>query len=108
VVTASLTSEIFGMALAEAMACGRAVLASSWRGFDDVVIAGKAGERFSAGNPRELADAMRRLLKDDERRAGYAAAGRRRVLDLFRWEIVAACVQAVYDRTLGRNGRARP
>ncbi len=98
VVGASLASETFGMALAEAMACGRAVLASSWRGYDDVVVQGETGERFPAGDPRALAAALRRLLTDDAARARLGAGGRRHVQALFRWETVATRVQAVYDR----------
>jgi len=106
VVGASLASETFGMVLAEAMACERAVLASSWRGYDDVVIHGETGERFAAGDPRALAASLRRLLADDGWRAACAAKGRKRVDDLFRWERVAARVQGVYDRVLGGAGPA--
>jgi glycosyltransferase involved in cell wall biosynthesis len=106
VVGASLASETFGMVLAEAMACERPVLASSWRGYDDVVIRGETGERFAAGDPGALATSVRRLLGDDSARADYATAGRRRVNELFRWERVAARVQGVYDRVLGGAGRS--
>jgi glycosyltransferase involved in cell wall biosynthesis len=107
VLGASVASETFGMALAEAMACGRPVLASSWRGYDDVVVAGETGERFPAGDPRALAQSLRRLLEDERGRARLAAAGRKRVESLFRWEVVAARVQAVYDGALRRR-RASP
>jgi D-inositol-3-phosphate glycosyltransferase len=106
VIGASLASETFGMVLAEAMACERPVLASSWRGYDDVVIHGETGERFGAGDPRALAASLRRLLADDGGRAAYAAQGRARVDDLFRWDRVAARVQGVYDRVLGGAGQA--
>ena len=102
VLGASVASETFGMALAEAMACGRPVLASSWRGYDDVVIPNETGARFAAGDPRALAESLRRLLAEEETRARLAAGGRRRVESLFRWETVAARVQAVYDRALSR------
>jgi D-inositol-3-phosphate glycosyltransferase len=103
VIGASLASETFGMVLAEAMACERPVLASSWRGYDDVVIHGETGERFTAGDPRALSASLRRLLADDGGRAAYASRGRKRVDDLFRWDRVAARVQGVYDRVLGAS-----
>ena len=107
VLGASLASETFGMVLAEAMACERSVLASSWRGYDDVVIQGETGERFAAGDVPALAGALRRLLTADDVRAAHAAAGRRRVDDLFGWARVAERVQGVYDRILGpRAGTA--
>jgi len=105
VIGASVASETFGMVLAEAMACERAVLASTWRGYDDVVVQGATGERFAAGDPESLAAALRRLLAEPETRRVYGAAGRRRVDDLFRWPRVAARVQGVYDRVLGSRSR---
>jgi D-inositol-3-phosphate glycosyltransferase len=104
VIGASLASETFGMVLAEAMACERPVLASSWRGYDDVVVHGETGERFAAGNPKDLAAALRRLLADETARATYGSAGRQRVSNLFRWEKVAARVQGVYSAALAPGG----
>lgn len=97
VIGASRASETFGMVLAEAMACGRAVLASSWQGYDDVVIQDVTGERFAAGDAGALAAALRRLLSDETLRASLGAAGRERVRSLFTWRQVAQRVQAVYE-----------
>jgi glycosyltransferase involved in cell wall biosynthesis len=105
VIGASVASETFGMVLAEAMACERAVLASTWRGYDDVVVQGATGERFAAGDPASLAAALRRLLAEPATRNVYGAAGRRRVDDLFRWPRVAERVQGVYERVLGSRSR---
>jgi D-inositol-3-phosphate glycosyltransferase len=107
VIGASLASETFGMVLAEAMACERPVLASSWRGYDDVVIHGQTGERFQAGNPESLAAVLRRLLNDEGARAAFGVAGRQRVSELFRWDKVAARVQGVYDGALSPGGKPR-
>jgi glycosyltransferase involved in cell wall biosynthesis len=93
----SFASETFGMALAEAMACGRPVLASTWQGFDDVVRDGETGVRFEAADPEGLASALRALLDDRARRLRVAEAGRSRVLANFTWPQVAARVQAVYE-----------
>jgi glycosyltransferase involved in cell wall biosynthesis len=100
VVGASRASETFGMVLAEAMACERPVLASSWRGYDDVVVAGETGERFPVGDAEAIAAALRRLLGNEGVRAALGAAGRRRVDALFRWSRVRERVQAVYDGIL--------
>ena len=105
VIGASVASETFGMVLAEAMACGRAVLASSWHGYDDVVIQGVTGERFTAGDPAALAAALRRLLSDEALRASLGAAGRERVHSLFTWRQVAERVQAVYETALASPAR---
>jgi glycosyltransferase involved in cell wall biosynthesis len=106
VLGASLASETFGMVLAEAMACERAVVASSWRGYDDVVIDGKTGERFDAGRPASLAGTLRRILADDTARRSYGIAGRQHVETLFRWDRVAERVQRAYERVLGSRVQA--
>src|SRR5262249_61836224 len=72
----SFASETFGMALAEAMACGRPVLASTWPGFDDVVTDGETGVRYAAAEPEALARALGDVLADAEKRARGAEAGR--------------------------------
>ena len=105
----SEASETFGMALAEAMACERPVLASSWVGFDDVVREGETGGRFPSARPLALAAELRRMLAHPDLLARYGAAGRRHVLTHFTWPQVEARVQAVYDqvrdRRAARQGR---
>jgi D-inositol-3-phosphate glycosyltransferase len=110
VLATSEASETFGMALAEAMACERPVLASSWVGFDDVVVDGLTGARFASGEPAALAAALRSLLADPDLLARYGQAGRRHVLERFTWAKVEARVEASYERVLaeraGRTGRS--
>ena len=96
VLGSSYASETFGMALAEAQACGRPVLASSWRGYDDVVQAGETGERFIASDPADLAEKLRTMLDNPARYAEIGAAGRARVERLFRWSAIAERVEQVY------------
>ncbi len=93
----SYISETFGMALAEAQACGRAVVASSWRGYDDVVQAGSTGERFIAQDAADLARVITQLCNDAAYREQLARAGRQRVQQLFPWSAVAERVEMVYQ-----------
>lgn len=93
----SYTSETFGMALAEAQACGRPVIASSWRGYDDVVQAGSTGERFIAQDPADLARIISQVCHDSAYREQLASAGRQRVQQLFPWSSVAERVEVVYQ-----------
>ena len=96
----SEASETFGMALAEAMACERPVLASSWVGFDDVVRDRETGRRFASSQPAALAAVLKEMLASPDRLARYAIDGRRHVVDRFTWAQVEARVQAVYDEVL--------
>jgi D-inositol-3-phosphate glycosyltransferase len=108
VLGASFASETFGMVLAEAMACARPVLASSWRGYDDVVVPGVTGDRFTAADPEALASALRGLLAAPDRRERYGAEGRKRVVELFAWPKIADRVFAVYDQVFAaREEKAR-
>lgn len=96
VLGSSYASETFGMALAEAQACGRPVLASSWRGYDDVVQAGETGERFAASDPTDLAHKLQIMLAHPTHYAELAAAGCARVIRLFQWSAIAERVEQVY------------
>lgn len=103
----SFASETFGMVLAEAMACALPVLASSWPGYDDVVIDGATGGRFPAGDPAGLAAAAMALLEDPAARQRYAEAGRAHVRGSFAWDRIAANVEAAYPGAIGAPGGTR-
>lgn len=96
VVAASYASETFGMALVEAMGCARAVVASDFGGFREVVADGETGLLARPCDEAALARAIDALLADPARRAQFGAAGRRRALELFSWQAVADRVEAAY------------
>src|SRR5204862_968186 len=76
VVHASTEPEPFGLAIAEAMACGRAVVASSSGGASEIFIAGQNAEAHISGNAANLAEAITRLIKDPELRRLRGTAAR--------------------------------
>ena len=71
-------SEGLPMALLEAMAWGRAILATSMGGVLDLVDDGADGLLVPPGDAPALTDALRRLLEDPELRRRLAAAAERR------------------------------
>ncbi len=99
--------EPFGIINLEAMACGRAVVATAIGGIPEVVVDGETGVlvpvELSPDEPmspadadrfaRDLAAAINALLSDPARRASMGAAGRRRAVEQFSWSSIA-------DRTL--------
>ena len=78
---AALTSANEGspVSLIEAMAAGKAVVATRVGGVPDLVEDGVSGVLVPPADPRALACAMERLLGDPERRRAMGRAGRRRV-----------------------------
>jgi glycosyltransferase involved in cell wall biosynthesis len=73
--------EVFALALIEALACGRPVLASGGGGTPELV--GEAGVLAPAGDPSAFGRLLQDLLADHERRAALALAARRRALERY-------------------------
>jgi glycosyltransferase involved in cell wall biosynthesis len=94
----SFASETFGMALCEALACERPVVASDWAGFREVVVDNVSGLVVPAQDPSALAAAIGRLLDDQSLAQRLARGGRQRVHQLFTWEAVTDRVEAAYRR----------
>ena len=95
------TSEGLPMALLEAMAHGRPVVATRVGGVPDLVTDGRDGVLVDAGDPAALASAVAALLADPERAAALGRAARGRVADMSP-ERVAERVDAIYREVLRR------
>ena len=99
--------EGFGLVAVEAMAVGRAVVASHTGGIPEVVIAGETGLLVPPGDDQALADAVISLLKNPERRREMARAGSIRAERDFSLERALASLQALYEELLAtRRGQA--
>ena len=97
VVHASTEPEPFGLVIAEAMACGRPVIASRAGGAAEIVEPGVDGLSFSPGDVGQLAGAIARLAADpdERRRLGDAAARGARRFDRRR---LADTLVPLYER----------
>lgn len=95
-------SEGFGRVLVEAMAMGRAIVATAVGGVPDVVIAEETGLLIPPADPSALAEAVRVLLDDLPRAARLGAAGRARAEAIFSLGAHVDGVERVYDEVLGR------
>ena len=103
--------EPFGIINLEAMACGRAVVASAVGGIREVVQHGVTGylvplEQMSSSpfepiNPeafsRDLADRINEVMADPAKQAAFGEAGRRRAVEVFSWGAIAKQTQALYE-----------
>jgi glycosyltransferase involved in cell wall biosynthesis len=91
----SLWPEPFGLIGIETFAAGRPVVASATGGVGDWLQDGVSGLTVKAGDERELATAIERLLDDPDRQAQMGAAGRQTVAERFSEERhVAALLEA--------------
>ncbi len=94
--------EPFGIINLEAMACRAPVVASRVGGIKEVVVDGATGLLVPPDDPGQLAAAIRRLMNDPGLRESFRAAGRRRVEQLFGWEVIARQTVELYRQVLGR------
>jgi glycosyltransferase involved in cell wall biosynthesis len=84
IVIPTTMEEPVGLAAMEQMVRGGPVIASEIGGLREIVR--DAGLAFSPGDPRALADAMRRILEEPDLGASLGASGRRRILLSFSHE----------------------
>ena len=96
-------NESFGIVLLEAMASGRAVVASDIPGYRSVVIPEVNGVGVPPGDAERLAAALAELVSDPERRRLLATRGRQRALE-FAWPRVTQRIEALYREVVARRG----
>jgi phosphatidylinositol alpha-mannosyltransferase len=91
----SLGGESFGMVLTEAFAAGTAVVASDIAGYRDVVTGDGDGVLVPPGDAQALAEALRDLYDEPDRRRALAQAAAAKV-GRFAWDRVAMEVMQAY------------
>jgi glycosyltransferase involved in cell wall biosynthesis len=92
--------EGYGVVCAEAMAHGRAVVASAVGGLLDLVVHGETGLLVPPGDTNGLREALGWLLSDADLRRRMGAAGRERARARLSWEHATAETLRAYDDAL--------
>jgi len=93
--------EGFSLPTAELMACQTPLVVSRAGAIPEVVGPdGLCADLVTPGDVEELVTALAKLLDDPQRRERMGLAGRRRVLELFSWKVVAMKVAAVYEEVI--------
>lgn len=96
--------EPFGLALVEAMASARPVVAVGAGGVPEIIRDGVDGLLVPKGQPAAMAEALMRVLRDPAFSGRLAHRGRQRVCESFSPEGQAATMLAIYRRVASRAG----
>ncbi|HUT25496.1 MAG TPA: glycosyltransferase [Sumerlaeia bacterium] len=103
----SSVTEGLSLSILEAMAAGRAVVATRVGGNPELLEDGKAGILVPAQDPEAMADAVARLLKDPEERRTLGERARARAREVFDVHPIARRLEEIYERALEERGRKR-
>jgi MMP alpha-(1->4)-mannosyltransferase len=96
--------EGFSLPAVEAMASGTPIVASRTGALPEVVgTDGSCAELVTPADVDELTSALGDLLDSPEKRRRLGEAGRRRALEVFSWESVAAQTVRVYQQAIART-----
>jgi glycosyltransferase involved in cell wall biosynthesis len=98
--------EPFGLAVVEAMACGRPVIATGAGGIPEIIRDGVHGQLVPAQQPASLARALLHLLQQPMLSDQLGRAGRARVLDAFSPARQAEVMLGVYQQVVSRRERS--
>ncbi len=99
-------AEHFGRVIIEAMAMGKAVVATDAGGVPEIVIPGETGLLVSPAQPKALAEAVVTLLEDRPRAQRLGLAGRHRVETRFSLARHVEDVEALYREVVtAQHGR---
>jgi glycosyltransferase involved in cell wall biosynthesis len=93
--TETRVPELLGQTLLEAMAFGSPVICTRVASMPEIVVDGENGFVVDPGDRSALADRLRWLAAHPEDASRMGEAGRRRVLERFRWPfVVQRCLEA--------------
>jgi len=93
--------EAFGIVQLEAMACSTPIVASDIRGVNNV--AGKGGMVVPKENPDMLADAVIKVLGDNELAREMGREGRKLIETKYIWPSIVKQIEAVYKKAIDKN-----
>lgn len=82
----SVWEEPFGIPIIEAMATGVPVIATRVGGIPEIIEDGKTGILVEPNDATELAEAIIKLLSDEELRKSLRNAARKRAIEIFSWD----------------------
>jgi glycosyltransferase involved in cell wall biosynthesis len=100
--------EGFGISVAEAMAAGLPVVATSVGGLPEAVEDGKTGWLVPPRDSGALAERLACLLRDSDQRRAFGARGRERASELFSDTRMVSEISKIYEALLANPEEAAP
>lgn len=88
--------EPFGIINLEAMSCATPVVASAVGGILETVVDGETGFLVPPADPKAIADAINKLLRNPELAKQFGRNGRKRVEQYFSWTSIAKKTEEMY------------
>ncbi|BAH54047.1 glycosyltransferase [Rhodococcus opacus] len=107
-VLSSSTIECFPMALLEAMAAGRPAVCTAVGGVPEMIADGVTGFLVPPNRPRQLADALLRVLSEPSMRRGMGRAARARVESEFAIAASIREAEGALEDVVGRRASRSP
>jgi glycosyltransferase involved in cell wall biosynthesis len=92
-------SEGFPVTILEAMASGLPVIATRVGGVPEIIENNVNGYLVETENPQEIAEALLKLLQDEQLRK-YISGNSRKKAEKYRWDKVAATLEEIYQNIL--------
>jgi len=97
--------EPFGMALIEAMSCGKPAIGSRVGGINDIIENSKNGFLTEPRNLGQLAEKIEILLSDEKLRIKFGRNGREKAQNTFSYGAVAQKATRIYEKALEASMR---
>jgi N-acetyl-alpha-D-glucosaminyl L-malate synthase BshA len=95
--------EAFGIALIEAMACGKPVIATNVGPFPEIIRDGETGILIPVHSPNHLAEAVINLSQDDRKRVHIGKKAKEEVENRFNISKIANNYLKIYDEVIKRR-----
>jgi glycosyltransferase involved in cell wall biosynthesis len=102
-VVPSVCNEPCGMPILESMATGVPVIATIGGGTSELIIDGETGLLVERDDASALAEAILRLLSDEELRKSMGKNARKRAVELYSWEVIVENLLNQYRKICNRT-----
>ena len=92
--------EAFGIVLAEAMICGKPIVATLAGAIPEIVKNGTSGFLVPPNDPESFAHALKRLLDDEPLSKALGTSGKNAIADAYNWSVIADKYLQLYNKIL--------